>query len=111
MGTSAEGKLAITASSKFPETIRNIATSTYMASMATFAKFTSLTLSNLLESRPIAGWEAVGRLLDRFKQLASTLEQDWSNCPLADLSHDTDVAGKRTALTSRPRFTPNPQMM
>ena len=61
--------------------------------MPSFAKFTAIVIANLVESRPIAGWEAAAQLLQRFKQLAVTLEKDWARCPLAKLSHDTDFAG------------------
>ena len=62
--------------------------------MASFARFAALALTNLVESRPIPGWKAVERILERLRQLTSTLEEDWSRCPLAALVQDTDIAGK-----------------
>ncbi|TBU54621.1 hypothetical protein BD310DRAFT_1041642 [Dichomitus squalens] len=84
----AEGKLSVHAGSTFAQTIQTIASSTYISSMASLARFTALSLTTLVESRRVHGWEAIGRTLDRLQSLTDIVENDWTRCPLAGVKDD-----------------------
>ena len=82
--------------------MRSIAGSTYIASMASLARFTALSHTVLVESRRAPGWEAIGRTLARLQSLTATVERDWSRCPLAGVSGDSELVddGTREIATS-----------
>lgn len=61
--------------------------------MASLAKFTALSLTVLVESRRVPGWEASGNALSRLQSLSAALETGWSRCPLAGVREDSDLAG------------------
>ncbi|KAH9924256.1 uncharacterized protein BXZ73DRAFT_50648 [Epithele typhae] len=88
-----EGKVAASSPPNFSDTIRQISGSPYLASMASYAKFTSLSLTNLVESRPVPGWQTIQQVLARFKQLTARLEDDWVKCALASVTGDEQFAG------------------
>ncbi|RDX49946.1 hypothetical protein OH76DRAFT_499277 [Lentinus brumalis] len=92
----AEDKLIILSKSAFAQAVRSIASSTYIASMASLARFTALSLTVLVESRRVPGWEAIGRTLARLQSLTGTVEEDWLQCPLAGVNEDSDLADDNT---------------
>ncbi|RPD77986.1 hypothetical protein L226DRAFT_544371 [Lentinus tigrinus ALCF2SS1-7] len=96
MGHDADGKFTILSKSAFAQAVRSITSSTYIASMASLARFTALSLTVLVESRRLPGWEAIGRTLARLQSLAATVEGDWSKCPLASVSEDSQFADDST---------------
>ncbi len=64
--------------------------------MASLARFTALSLTVLVESRRVPGWEAIGRTLSRLQSLTGTVEKDWLQCPLAGVNEDSDLADDNT---------------
>ncbi|KAI0684715.1 hypothetical protein C8T65DRAFT_593381 [Cerioporus squamosus] len=92
----ATGKLTIFTKSAFARAVRSIASSTYIASMASLARFTALSLNVLVESRRVPGWDAIGRTLARLQLLTAAVEKDWSRCPLAGVNNDNELADDGT---------------
>ena len=94
--------LSLQADGSFAPIIRSISSSTSIGLMASLAKFTALSLTVLVESRPAHGWDVINRTLDRLKLLASTVEGDWTRCPLAAVKDDADFAdeGSREIATA-----------
>ncbi|KAI1793301.1 hypothetical protein LXA43DRAFT_971977 [Ganoderma leucocontextum] len=101
-GTNADGKVTVHADGTFAKTIRTIAGSPSIGLMGSLAKFTALSLTVLVESRRVYGWEAISRALDPLKILTSTVEGDWARCPLAGVQDDADLAdeGSREIATA-----------
>ena len=64
--------------------------------MASLAKFTALSLTVLVESRRVPGWEAIGTTLSRLQSLTAAIETGWVRCPLAGVTSDDDLAGERS---------------
>ncbi|KAI0333742.1 hypothetical protein GY45DRAFT_1319349 [Cubamyces sp. BRFM 1775] len=94
--TDADGRISIESTSSFAQTIRACASSSYVASMSSIARFTARTLTVLVESRRAPGWEAIGRVLTRLQSITSKVEQDWTKCPLARANKEDDLASGET---------------
>ncbi|EIW59549.1 uncharacterized protein TRAVEDRAFT_147587 [Trametes versicolor FP-101664 SS1] len=87
----AQGRVAISPTSPFAQTLRSIATSPYIAAMSALARFIARALTVLVESRRASGWESIGRTLQRLQILTSTVEKDWQRCPLAQVTNEEDL--------------------
>ncbi|KAI0755127.1 hypothetical protein C8Q80DRAFT_1143166 [Daedaleopsis nitida] len=95
-----QAKLMIISDSNFARAVRGIAGSTYLASMASLARFTALSLTTLVESRRNPGWEAIETTLDRIKSLTVSIESGWVRGPLADVSEDSELSEGATRETA-----------
>ncbi|KAI0670930.1 hypothetical protein C8Q78DRAFT_974125 [Trametes maxima] len=94
--TDAEGRLIVSPTTAFAQSIGSVGSSPCMTSMASLARFTARALAVLVESRRASGWETLTRLLTHFQSLTSAVEKDWQKCPLARVSKDEDFSDSTT---------------